>query len=53
MDDTKNENNIVAVFQTNESAQSEVNGEMDNTHGVVILPNENLVHQQSVAQRNS
>ena len=42
MDDTKNENNIVAVFQTNESAQSEVNGEMDNTHGVVILPNENL-----------
>ena len=38
----KNENNIVAVFQTNDSVQSEVNGEMDNTHGVVILPYENL-----------
>ena len=42
MNDTKNENNIVAVFQTNESAQPEVNGEKDNTHGNVILPNENL-----------
>ena len=38
----KNENNIVAVFQTNDSVQSEVNGEMDNTHGVAILPYENL-----------
>ena len=38
----KNENNIVAVFETNDSVQSEVNGEMDNTHGVVILPYENL-----------
>ena len=41
-DNIKNENNIVAVFPTNESVQPEVNGEMDNTHGDVIQPNENL-----------
>ena len=38
----KNENNIVVIFPTTESVQPEVNGQMDNTHGDVILPNDNL-----------
>ena len=46
MDDTKNEDNIVTVFQlTNERVRPEVNGahdEMDNGNGAVILQNENL-----------
>ena len=42
MDNTKNEDIIVAVFKTNDNVQPEANGQMYNTHGDVILPNENL-----------
>ena len=45
MDNTKNEDDIVTVFQTNEPVQPEMNrahDEMDNSHGAVILQNENL-----------
>ena len=53
MDNTKNENNIVAVFPTTESVQPEVNGQMDNTHGVVILPNENLKTEMEISKNIS
>ena len=49
----KNENNIVVIFPTTESVQPEVNGQMDNTHGVVILPNENLKTEMEISKNIS
>ena len=52
-DNIENEDNIVAIFPINESMHPEVNGEMDNTRGIVVLSNKNLKTEMKNAKNIS